>query len=748
MGIPDFFAHWFDQNFSAGHIHMRVDTYWADFNAMIHLIASYNWGYARNMTSEEKLAMLSVSETQQYQRFREMIEYSLEKRLEVFHPQKVYGIFIDGVPPRRKMDQQRFRRFRESGFTPAQTADLERKRTKTSTHYIIQKQGFDSTSISPGTPFMTWVEEILLAWIKRNRFRLPPTVYFSGSDVRGEGEHKILARMRTAEVQRMSGAHVLESGDTDILMLGIRSRLNNFFFVTPRTRRHTEALNPMSPDLALRIISVDLFKSELSKKYFVTHADDFVFLVYMIGNDFLPSVVSLESIEESLNTMLRIYVSMERRITNEEHIDWRVVRQFLVLLAQEEARLLAQVSVSTGANPIRALRESTQSVFRGTKYESVVDYPLFRYHWYDKLFPANPLLPVIDKGPLVADLCQRYLTGMSWNWLYYTGGAGLAGEDWAYPYYYAPLVSDLADWLTTNDAPPLEFGFQRNPERGPPQSVTPTRLTRCHQLLGILSPASWSVMPPGLLPVALDARLYHLYPLRFLVDPEGKTGKNPEHKYVCLVPLMDFDLLDVVLKEYLASLTEEQRASLPLADGKDYEDLQNRAVPVREVKLNNFRAPRNKDATSYYKGGTERGEQKPALEDYAENTRFVSRGGRGRGPSDRGRGSSFRGTSSERGRGSSFRGTSSGHPLDLPPSGHPLDAPRGGRQPGYAPRGSYSGNRGPSAPRSTYPSGHPLDLPRATAAPYIPRGPAPGGGFAPRGGLQLDRSASQAPQIL
>lgn len=87
---------------------------------------------------------------------------------------------------------------------------------------------FLNNSISPGTDFMTQLNEYLKFFIKKkfqedDLFR-DLEIIFSGSDVAGEGEHKIISYIKQLVHQpnyNINTTHSIFSNDADLIMLSL-----------------------------------------------------------------------------------------------------------------------------------------------------------------------------------------------------------------------------------------------------------------------------------------------------------------------------------------------------------------------------------------------------------------------------------------------------------------------------------------------------------------------------------------------
>jgi len=139
-------------------------------------------------------------------------------------PKRMMFLAIDGVAPRAKMNQQRARRFRSSKEREVLISEYIAKEGK-----MPEVESFDSNCITPGTDFLHRLGIAFRRWIAYKMETDPfwmngAEVVFSGGDVPGEGEHKIMDMIRREKAEDPNYfpgkyKHCMYGLDADLIML-------------------------------------------------------------------------------------------------------------------------------------------------------------------------------------------------------------------------------------------------------------------------------------------------------------------------------------------------------------------------------------------------------------------------------------------------------------------------------------------------------------------------------------------------
>ena len=289
--------------------------------------------------------------------FNLIFEY-MDTVIDIVKPAKTLYLAIDGVAPRAKMNQQRSRRFRTALDVQDKAERTATIRTKWAAEGIeiadkpkTQDTGFDSNVITPGTEFMRNLSKALqLCIIERlhNSERWSHLkVIFSDASVPGEGEHKILDFIRSQRAQKNydpNTSHCIHGADADLIMLGLSTHEAHFYilreaFIQEKDKKcrkchknghltHECGSEATKDGVAIKLaqaVQFQFVKLPVVREYlylefkdiklpyefqFERIIDDFVFLCFLVGNDFLPHLPSLSIREGALDALIFMYKNL------------------------------------------------------------------------------------------------------------------------------------------------------------------------------------------------------------------------------------------------------------------------------------------------------------------------------------------------------------------------------------------------------------------------------------------------------
>lgn len=297
MGVPKFYR-WISEHYplinqmlSSHSILPDFDNLYLDMNGIIHACTHPNDNHVSNSISQRDM-LLGI--------FR----YIDRIVSEIVKPKKILFMAIDGVAPRAKLNQQRARRFRA-----AQDRLESVNKAKSRGEEVDESTLFDSNCITPGTEFMDIVSKHLQYFI-RQKIKTDPLwrdlrVVFSGHEVPGEGEHKImqfLRELRADPKYELNQRHCMYGQDADLIMLGLATHEPHFALLrevvdfgqrpNPSAR---QTVMRQTKEAQFQLLHLSILREYLALDFACDNLndverlyDDFIFLTFLVGNDFLP----------------------------------------------------------------------------------------------------------------------------------------------------------------------------------------------------------------------------------------------------------------------------------------------------------------------------------------------------------------------------------------------------------------------------------------------------------------------------
>ena len=336
-----------------GYADVECDSLYIDMNGIIHPCAHPEHG-PQPQTEEQMYVNVCAA---------------VDRLCRVIRPRKTLFLAIDGVAPRAKMNQQRARRFRAAQearelaeLENAVRVEITQQDGPPETAPPLPKKAWDSNVITPGTLFMQGLATYLRFYIRQRLSRDPCwkhlQVLFSDASIPGEGEHKIMQHVRLQRAQpgyNPNVVHVLHGLDADLIMLALATHEAHFYIsreqvvfgrksLEQQEQRQLESgfteqqrimdqaageralLRPENRHAPLQRVSIPILREYLAAEFDGTrqvlaqtggHAspsssleriiDDFVFLCFFVGNDFLPHLPSLDIRDGALDFLMNVY---------------------------------------------------------------------------------------------------------------------------------------------------------------------------------------------------------------------------------------------------------------------------------------------------------------------------------------------------------------------------------------------------------------------------------------------------------
>ncbi|GIX63840.1 5'-3' exoribonuclease 2 [Babesia caballi] len=304
------------------------DNLYLDVNGIIHNCSHSIEELCQSIRSEEDIFVL-------------IFQY-INNLVKIVRPRQLLYLAIDGVAPRAKIIQQRERRFRSAQdskkndvvfktLVEEQKADAVAPDTSGGNKDFK----FDPIQITPGTPFMERLTVRLQFFahmmIHEHQAWKHLKIVVSGSDVPGEGEHKIMEYIRNNKARRYEEAqqgkapvyvsHCIYGLDADLIMLSLATHepyvcllREQIYFFSKQTQ--TRMMMNMNDYVFMHIgvlrdyILHDLILVEELRRRpssIDRVVDDFVLVTMFMGNDFLPHGKFAKIVDGGLNAYLSMY---------------------------------------------------------------------------------------------------------------------------------------------------------------------------------------------------------------------------------------------------------------------------------------------------------------------------------------------------------------------------------------------------------------------------------------------------------
>jgi 5'-3' exonuclease len=613
MGIHKFFP-WFKSTFRDNitmlgkneKLGVEIDNFMIDLNGIFHTSAQKIYEYGSHKPTQsflkKKKIVIAVqdSKIKQLKVFKDVCK-TIEILFQLVSPKKRLILCVDGPAPQSKQKQQRQRRFKsamensdcvfDSNCITPGTKFMDYL-TKYIDWYIRKKISDQDSEISQ----RSWssgkaelpenntapcsIEQgatshpVNFTEKKLEKIDLWKSVQiiFSNEKVPGEGEHNCFDFVRK-NITGKDESYCIHGLDSDLVMLSLSTHLEKFyilredqfdkyndFYFIDMGGVSKELFNLMScfpvsssEDETFTKLKSDKLKREKEKEK-IKHdiINDFILICFMVGNDFLPSIPSLDILTGGIDTMIEIY-----RNVYEKYGSLTEKRKDGVFFKKKSMEIMLKIIGNCEKDLLEEKLNCGDKFFQDSILEkntivdqkgiSIVDIEKYRENYYKENFKEAPLISSAGKSkelplisiPLEQRVAHDYLEGMQWVLSYYT--MGVSNWKWFYPHHYAPFAYDIGKHLSTFEFVKYSKTFPNLPFQ---------------QLLCVLPPKSLNLIPSPLNSLLEEnSPLKKYYPNEFKIDT---SGKKREYEGVVLLPFINQSLIENEYNKLISKVDEKE----------------------------------------------------------------------------------------------------------------------------------------------------------------------------------------------
>jgi 5'-3' exoribonuclease 2 len=416
--------------------------------------------------------------------------------------QRVF-IAFDGVAPMAKLNQQRTRRYKSwyqarlkeevlRGLVTGHPTTPDNNNNINNNKGLAPSNGgltgastYNTSAITPGTQFMEKLSKAIhLQYGSPNACKTfgIKSIIISTSSEAGEGEHKIFEYIRANPDYHKDTITVIYGLDADLIMLSLNHlHLCKQLYLHRETPEFIKNIDSSLDHESDYLFCINTLNSAVEMECFdnttplsgtsvpklsgvvggvITSAPlTYVFMCFLLGNDFLPHFPSLNIRTNGLDKIMNAYKLIKSPAffvldTSKGIVfNWKNIRSWIDVLAKQEHENIKEEYVLRSKLKYNHMNNKDDTLEQ--KFDKIIlQYPLrereveeyinpneagWEQRYYRTLFDIS-----IDDARR-KEICMNYLEGLEWTMKYYTSGC--PDWTWCYNYDYPPLLCDLIKYV-------------------------------------------------------------------------------------------------------------------------------------------------------------------------------------------------------------------------------------------------------------------------------------------------------------
>ena len=402
-----------------------------------------------------------------------IIESVINKLINIItniNPKNITFIAFDGVPPIAKLTQQKNRRYK-SHF-----------QAKLFTKTIL----WDTCAITPGTIFMNNLNNAIKKHFANNK-----NIILSLTDIPGEGEHKIFEYIRdNFDLNDSNNINNIVYGmDADLIMLSLNhlkySKQIYLYRETPHFIKSLDnSLDPnqtylinilelgnqiykeLTDDISVQKDTPDWLKEasedidnslnnlQINGETFYNKIDDYIFICFLLGNDFMPHFPAINIRNNGFTVLLELYKKLfnnKKQLIKDGKILWANFKLFIGKIAENEESFLKEIYNLREKQSKKNYKENSDEE-KEFKFNSIPSWERnienfinpfeqgWQHRYYYSLFDIDITKDNKD-NKAIGNISTNYLQTLQWTYYYYSKEC--VNWNHSYKYHYPPLMSDL-----------------------------------------------------------------------------------------------------------------------------------------------------------------------------------------------------------------------------------------------------------------------------------------------------------------
>ena len=386
------------------------------------------------------------------------------------NPKNKTFIAFDGVPPIAKLTQQKNRRYKSH------------YQAKLFAKTIL----WDTCAITPGTNFMNNLNNAI-----KKHFTNNENIILSLTDIPGEGEHKIFEYIReNFDLNDSNNINNIVYGmDADLIMLSLNhlkySKQIYLYRETPHFIKSLDnSLDPnqtylinilelgnqiykeLTDDISVQKDTPDWLKEasdvldsslnnlQINGQTFYSKIDDYIFICFLLGNDFMPHFPAINIRSNGFTVLLELYKNLfnnKKQLIKDGKIVWANFKLFIGKIAENEEMFLKEIYNLREKQSKKNYRENSDEE-KEFKFNAMPSWERnieifinpfeegWQHRYYYSLFDIDITKDNQD-NKAIGNICTNFLQTIQWTYYYYSKEC--VNWNHSYNYHYPPLLSDL-----------------------------------------------------------------------------------------------------------------------------------------------------------------------------------------------------------------------------------------------------------------------------------------------------------------